>query len=221
MRACTSAFAPTSTPRVGSSRMRTLGSSSSHFASSTFCWLPPDRLATGADDRRRPDPQTLLVPLRRSPLLGSADEPEPRREAVEARQGDVRADGLRAARGRSCGGPRARRRCRAPTPARATGWRPFALHVGSRPPSAGTDAEQRLGDLRAPGADQTGEAEHLPFTDVEGDTFERTCSAEVLDLQCDVPRLVRHAAGRSHRAGGPPSPTRGTLRSPPRWVEWR
>ena len=31
---------------VGSSRMRTRGSVASHFASTTFCWLPPERLRT-------------------------------------------------------------------------------------------------------------------------------------------------------------------------------
>ena len=35
------ALAPTSTPRVGSSRISTLGSVISQRASSTFCWLPP------------------------------------------------------------------------------------------------------------------------------------------------------------------------------------
>ena len=34
---CTSAFAPTSTPRVGSSRMRTRGSAASHLERTTFC----------------------------------------------------------------------------------------------------------------------------------------------------------------------------------------
>ncbi len=37
------ALAPTSTPRVGSSKSITPGSSASHLASTTFCWLPPER----------------------------------------------------------------------------------------------------------------------------------------------------------------------------------
>src|SRR5919106_92990 len=44
---CTSAFAPTSMPRVGSSRMSTSGLAFSHLASMVFCWLPPDSCATG------------------------------------------------------------------------------------------------------------------------------------------------------------------------------
>ena len=55
MRAWTSALAPTSMPRVGSSRMRTLGLSASHLASATFCWLPPDRRLTAMSSVRRPD----------------------------------------------------------------------------------------------------------------------------------------------------------------------
>src|SRR5439155_3958577 len=47
MSRCISALAPTSIPWVGSSRMRTAGSAASQRASATFCWLPPDRCATG------------------------------------------------------------------------------------------------------------------------------------------------------------------------------
>src|ERR1700722_4242456 len=39
-----SAFAPTSIPRVGSSRINNFGSVASHRASKTFCWFPPLRL---------------------------------------------------------------------------------------------------------------------------------------------------------------------------------
>ena len=42
MSACTSALAPMSMPRVGSSRSRTFGSTHSIRAINTFCWLPPD-----------------------------------------------------------------------------------------------------------------------------------------------------------------------------------
>ena len=33
-------------PRVGSSKITTFGAIDSHFASTTFCWLPPDRVPT-------------------------------------------------------------------------------------------------------------------------------------------------------------------------------
>src|SRR5580692_1002121 len=35
-------LAPTSMPRVGSSRIKTFGPVISHFDSTTFCWLPPE-----------------------------------------------------------------------------------------------------------------------------------------------------------------------------------
>ena len=41
-----SAFEPTSTPRVGSSTISMRGCRTSHFASRTFCWFPPERLRT-------------------------------------------------------------------------------------------------------------------------------------------------------------------------------
>jgi hypothetical protein len=41
-----SAFVPTSIPRAGSSKNRTLASVSSHLATTTFCWLPPDSVST-------------------------------------------------------------------------------------------------------------------------------------------------------------------------------
>ena len=39
-------FAPTSTPRVGSSAISSFGRRKSHFANSTFCWLPPESVVT-------------------------------------------------------------------------------------------------------------------------------------------------------------------------------
>src|SRR5450830_410476 len=41
---CTSLLAWTSIPRVGSSRIRSLGTVASHLAMTTFCWFPPERL---------------------------------------------------------------------------------------------------------------------------------------------------------------------------------
>src|SRR6185369_16851044 len=46
IKAWISALAPTSMPRVGSSMMRTRGSVATHFASTTFCWLPPESCFT-------------------------------------------------------------------------------------------------------------------------------------------------------------------------------
>src|SRR6218665_352989 len=46
---CSSAMAPTSTPRVGSSKMMSLGRWTSERAITTFCWLPPDSSITRAE----------------------------------------------------------------------------------------------------------------------------------------------------------------------------
>ncbi len=48
---CTSDLVPTSMPRVGSSRISSFGSVASHLASTTFCWLPPERNPTGSSRR--------------------------------------------------------------------------------------------------------------------------------------------------------------------------
>src|SRR5581483_7789912 len=45
---CTSALVAMSMPRVGSSTISTEGLRPSHLPSTTFCWLPPERLATGS-----------------------------------------------------------------------------------------------------------------------------------------------------------------------------
>ena len=47
----TSDLAPTSMPRVGSSMISSFGSVASHFASTTFCWLPPDSVPTVSSRR--------------------------------------------------------------------------------------------------------------------------------------------------------------------------
>src|SRR3954452_1156802 len=47
----TSAFVPTSMPRVGSSMISTFGDVASHLPRTTFCWLPPERTPTGSPRR--------------------------------------------------------------------------------------------------------------------------------------------------------------------------
>ena len=42
----TSTLAPTSMPRVGSSKMKMRALEHSHLAMTTFCWFPPDRWPT-------------------------------------------------------------------------------------------------------------------------------------------------------------------------------
>ncbi len=47
-RAWMAALAPTSTPRVGSSTIKSLPPRASHLAKTTFCWLPPLKELGGA-----------------------------------------------------------------------------------------------------------------------------------------------------------------------------
>ncbi len=53
----TSALAPMSMPRLGSSRRRTSGSVASILPMTTFCWLPPESEPIGA-----PPPSVLMAP---------------------------------------------------------------------------------------------------------------------------------------------------------------
>ena len=87
----TSTLAPMSMPRVGSSRMSTRGSVASHFARTTFCWLPPDRAPTSWSTpvARIRSWSTYRAPSARSSR--SLDE-QPRKQPPEDRQAHVRGD---------------------------------------------------------------------------------------------------------------------------------
>ena len=52
-------MAPTSTPRVGSSKRTTWGSCTSDLAMTTFCWLPPESSTIFALALQRADLQPL------------------------------------------------------------------------------------------------------------------------------------------------------------------
>ena len=79
MRSWMPALAPTSTPRVGSSKIRTPGWIASHLASTTFCWLPPDRKRASCSSERarssteRASSCTLTVPGSRRRCLPPSD----------------------------------------------------------------------------------------------------------------------------------------------------
>ncbi len=108
-----SAWAPTSMPRVGSSRIRKRGFIASQRASTTFCWLPPERSPTAfsASDVRMSSLADVLVG--QALLLGTRDRLRPAAPGLK-RQRDVlpAPTGRRRCR-RSCGPParsRSRRR---------------------------------------------------------------------------------------------------------------
>ena len=85
IRFCTSTFAPTSMPRVGSSSTSARGERASSRASSTFCWLPPDRVPAGRSDVRWPDVERV-DPAERE--LALSRRPDPAQDAALGLQGE-------------------------------------------------------------------------------------------------------------------------------------
>src|SRR5450759_5078348 len=70
----TSAFAPTSMPRVGSSRRITSGLVARIFPTTTFCWLPPDKDPIGTSPPGGPDADRSDGLVHQRPLEGAGQE---------------------------------------------------------------------------------------------------------------------------------------------------
>ena len=88
MSSCTSALAPTSMPRVGSSRMSTDGFDVEPLGQHHLLLVATREVADGRGERRRADPQALAVARRRSRRSALAvDEPPPGDERAQARRG--------------------------------------------------------------------------------------------------------------------------------------
>ena len=87
-----SAFAPTSMPRVGSSRISSRGSVISQRASRTFCWLPPLRCPTTAFGIGRADVERLDLLGDQLVLPPAGDRPRPAAAGLQ-REDDVLAHG--------------------------------------------------------------------------------------------------------------------------------
>ena len=131
-----SAFAPTSTPCVGSSRMRTAGSAASQRARATFCWLPPERLPTGASIDGRLDRRAARTNVGGQLALAARSRAARTRETARERSPAWcwRRPTSRGSR-RAAGGPRGRRRCPqrdAPAPGESIATR-LGRAAGSRP----------------------------------------------------------------------------------------
>ena len=86
-----SAFAPTSMPRVGSSRMISSGAVASQRARSTFCWLPPERVLTTASGLAGLTSERLDVLGDHGVALGPAELAHPATAGLDA-QHDVLGD---------------------------------------------------------------------------------------------------------------------------------
>ncbi len=82
-------------PRVGSSMISTRGSVAIHFASTTFCWLPPESCFTALLRAARADAEALDRLSSPERAFAAAIDDEGLGDAVEDRERDVLADGLR------------------------------------------------------------------------------------------------------------------------------
>ena len=90
--ACTAALVPTSMPRVGSSRIRMRGLVESHFASTTFCWLPPESSRTFCQTCRGSHFHLPWPPHKPPAALLSCRQPASLGILGQDRQGDVLGD---------------------------------------------------------------------------------------------------------------------------------
>ena len=163
-------MAPTSTPRVGSSKMISLGFCTSDLAITTFCWLPPESsmmraLPSMARTLRRIDPGLgqLRVSIRHRYDLERVGAGCYRRRSRCFRRSTWSRRSLR-----PCG-PRSRRRCRRAPPAAARDSAPACPRTA--PAAMEQVALQHACDdlhhLGAAGADQAEDAGDLPGIDRE------------------------------------------------------
>ncbi len=136
MRRYSSALAPTSTPRVGSSNRSTLGCVNSQRPMIAFCWLPPLRLVMGVSMLGvfTPSWSTVCWAMARSP----AERINPSRVASSNMQRVMLWPTLRLAKIPS----RLRSSVTRATPARiaAAGWRKQTSRPSSRIVPSGTSA---------------------------------------------------------------------------------
>ena len=201
------AFAPTSTPRVGSSAISTLGEPHSHFAKSAFCWFPPDRERTGAA-RLRARMSTLAGDLRDcAPLATAARRTARVDNRREVRQRDVLPD--RAAHQQPL--ILARLGQHRDPGAHRVAWLAHPERLAVEVHRAGVEpvgAEDRPRDLGAAGADQSGEPEDLAGVDVERDVLEgalprrapgRRARPRLRPAASALDRMLDHHVAADHR----------------------
>ena len=166
-----SALAPTSMPRVGWSRMRIRGDGISHFASSTFCWLPPESVLVDLFDAGRDDLPVLAKSRRALSLASNSPGPTCRKASAAPARSRWRGSGT-AARAPADAGPPAERRCRGAWRRAASAGRQRAINTNLAAIRL-DDPEQHLGDFRAAGADKTEEAENLAGADLEAHILDK------------------------------------------------
>ncbi len=151
-------LAPTSMPRVGSSKIITLGFIESHLASTTFCWLPPGERADGGADRRRLDAERAACWRSAPPASASRLTSDGGGVGREIGQRDVLGHREVEHAGRSACDPPARDRCRCRwhrAASRSARGRPSSR---SSPPSMRSMPNTARASSVRPDADQAGQA---------------------------------------------------------------
>ena len=210
-----SALAPTSMPRVGSSRISSRGSVASQRASSTFCWLPPDSCAIGVSASRGLDAERLDVALAR------------------ARPGSAR-DRLRHMPRRACSArmmfSRTESSATMPSVLRSSGQKPRPRRIALR---AASRAAPRLPSIAQAAAGRRGRAPNSSRASLGAARAEqagerrRPRRARIArSIGCDRPRLRRGRAASSSGGapaarrrvrGAPAAPARRELLARPSW----
>ena len=178
-----SALAPTSTPRVGSSRIRIRHSRGQPLGEHELLLVAARQPGGDHVRARGAHPQALEVGSGRAALLAAADE-QPKRDSRVSIASVV----LLSALIDSTSPCRLRSSGTRPMP-----WRHRDLRARERAPAGratadpsgrlAIEAEQRLRDLRSAGADQAGEPEHLAAAQRERDVAEARRARQSFDPQ--------------------------------------
>ena len=183
----TSAFVPTSTPWVGSSRSRIFGSAASHLPEHDLLLVAAREAADDLRGRRRLDPQLLHEAAGERALAPRPEDPA-RGQFGQDRHRDVRADGHRLHEPlmepvlRQVGEPPAERRSRGARPERAAVDPELAALER-------IDPEDAARDLGATGAHEAGQADDLAATELERDVREDTAAGQAFRLEHDIADL--------------------------------
>ena len=203
-------------PRVGSHSSRMRGSSSSHLPITTFCWLPPDSVATGSSGTALICMRRMMSPTAPRSRARSSSGPRRQRDSVAAVRlsatdiasispSVLRSSGISAIpSGERLRGERTARRDRLAVDA----------YLAGAPRQA---AEQRQQELALALAVEAAQPEDLARGHLEADAAQPVLPAELVRAQ---DRRARLGVERAAWAGTPGSP-RGRsscARSRPRHV---
>ncbi len=178
-------MAPTSTPRVGSSSIITFGFVVSHFPSTTFCWLPPESVETGERGECVWIRSSEIVRVRDRELLARSGRPQPgdaggRGHHQVLEYGHLQHQALPLSIRRDEGDAVPHGLLRLAVADGTTGDLDGALRLAQ--------AEDRLHQLAAPGADEPGEPDDLARGDVEVDRVERARKRKAANLERELGR---------------------------------